>query len=379
MDDPSRGKVEVVQAMRGIAALLVVMWHGSRYFAPYGSGWAWPAFAPGANLGVDLFFLISGFIMVMTTRSCDGTSAYATRFMVKRLARVWPPYIVSSLIFLALHQQLILYLSSNHSWDLLRDLSFVPAADGSAAPPVFAFPVNPVGWTLNYEMYFYTFFAASLAFGPRRWLAFAGWLLLTLVVLPLAFGSRPATSPAVDYGFRGYLGVITNPIILLFAAGCVIAGIYQSSFVIRNRPALKLAMLFVVAAVVLQYWLHYRVEHGIFRWGLTLVPLLLIFSLASKSIRINVPRPMTYLGDISYSLYLFHPFAQEGLDSIAVRLGLDQPSGFPPFFLTTGAAIAIAALSHRYLEGWLSSVVRKALLRATRLGRQVPTTARLAA
>jgi exopolysaccharide production protein ExoZ len=372
MDDRSQGKIEIVQAMRGIAALLVVMWHASRYFGPYGSGWAGPAFAPGANLGVDLFFLISGFIMVITTRSNDGTSAYAIRFTIRRFARVWPTYAVSSLLVLALNRQLTAYLSSDAGWALLRDIFFIPAANSGEVPPVFAYPINPVGWTLNYEMYFYTFFAVSLAFGSRRWIVLAAWLLGTLVMLPLVLGARPAVSASVDYGLRGYIGLITNPIVWLFAAGCVIARIYQSSFVVNSKPALKAAMLLVVAVVLVQYWSRHKIGHGIFQWGLTLAPLLLIFSVASKTMRIDVPRPLTYLGDISYSLYLLHLFTQQGFDGLVLRLGLNWSAGFLPFFLTTAASIAVAGLSHRYLEGWLSSIVREGLMRATRLGRPVP-------
>src|SRR4051812_46155076 len=87
MEIGASGKVGVIQVLRGIAALTVLLWHASRYFSPYGTGWAAQAFQPGGNMGVDLFFLISGFIMVVTTRDCDGTPSYAATFMVKRLAR----------------------------------------------------------------------------------------------------------------------------------------------------------------------------------------------------------------------------------------------------------------------------------------------------
>src|SRR5580698_6702501 len=72
MSEHSSAKIDAIQAMRGIAALVVVCWHASRYFAPYGSGWSGGLLSPGGPMGVDLFFLISGFIMVVTTRTSEG-------------------------------------------------------------------------------------------------------------------------------------------------------------------------------------------------------------------------------------------------------------------------------------------------------------------
>jgi exopolysaccharide production protein ExoZ len=381
MDDRSQDKIEIIQAMRGVAALLVVMWHASRYFDPYGTGWAGPVFRPGANLGVDLFFLISGFIMVVTTRSCDGSGAYAIRFMIKRFARVWPPYFVATLLFIALIPwRLASHVTPDGLWLLLQGVFFIPVT-GIGAPGGFAFPPLPIGWTLNYEMYFYAFFAVSLAFGRARWVAFTAWILITLIALPhlLAPGGKLSILPSTSYGLHGYVGLITNPIILLFAAGCLIGVVHQSPLKFRNTFFLKLAMLVVASTVVLQYCSDFHTEHGISQWGLTLVPLLLIFSLASKTVTMALPRSVTYLGTISFSLYLFHPLAQEGFDYLVVYGGHGRPSGFLPFFVTTAACAALAALSYRYLELGLAGIVRDILMRAIRMTRPAPAAGKLVA
>src|ERR1041385_6447525 len=87
-----------LQALRGIAALLVVFTH-ARYYLSKTPSWdmAEALFRPGA-FGVDLFFLISGFIMVYTTTDADGSFGYSVRFWIKRISRIWPVYVVLAII-----------------------------------------------------------------------------------------------------------------------------------------------------------------------------------------------------------------------------------------------------------------------------------------
>jgi exopolysaccharide production protein ExoZ len=367
MGQSSSSKIDVVQAMRGIAALLVVFWHGSRFIGPYGTGVAGALFQPGASMGVDLFFLISGFIMVLTTRRSSGTASYAASFLIKRFARVWPVYVVATGLLLAFSPiRLAQYLSLSGIWHLAQDLSFLPLRPAETIAPVFVFPALPVGWTLNYEMYFYVILAASLLFGRLRWVAFSAWLAFTLIAVPRFFAPVSSVSllPSVNYGFQGYLSVVTNPIVLLFAAGVLICLIYQSSFRINSVFFAKLAMFLTVSLVVFQSLSGFRADHGLTNWGLTLAPLLLVYCVASKTVPIRVPRVLVYLGDISYSLYLFHPFAQEAFDRYdATFAGHGPLSGIAAFFVTSALAISIAAISHRYLELGLANKIRDLLLR----------------
>lgn len=95
----STAPLEFVQAFRGIAALLVVLWHASIFLGPYGTGLGGRLFGSGGSMGVDLFFLISGFIMVHTTRGSDGSWRDAAVFAIKRAARIWPVWIVAAALF----------------------------------------------------------------------------------------------------------------------------------------------------------------------------------------------------------------------------------------------------------------------------------------
>jgi exopolysaccharide production protein ExoZ len=365
--ESAREKIVAVQAMRGIASLLVVFWHASRYFGPYGTGWSGPLFQSGADMGVDLFFLISGFIMVVTTRNNTGYATYAGRFMIRRFARIWPPYVVATTLFLALIPTgADRYIAPGGLSRFILGLCFIPASDADTAAPVFSYPPLPVGWTLNYEMYFYVIFGVSLLFGRARWITLAAWIAITLWATPYFLAANAGFSiiPSASYGFHGYMGLITSPMILIFASGVVIGIIYQSRFQIDSTFSLTLAILLVVSITIFQFVSGYRVGHGISQWGLSLIPLLLVVSVASKAIPMTIPRPLIYLGDISFSLYIFHPMVQEGFDRYTILAGQGRPSGFSAFFLTSALSIVVAAISHRYLEIGLAGIVRDVLLRA---------------
>ena len=92
-------KLDFIQALRGIAALWVVLYHGSRFISPYGTGLGDLLFGPAGSMGVVLFFILSGFIMVHTTRNLQGGLWDALDFLIKRFARIWPVYAVVTLCY----------------------------------------------------------------------------------------------------------------------------------------------------------------------------------------------------------------------------------------------------------------------------------------
>jgi hypothetical protein len=103
-----------------------------------------------------------------------------------------------------------------------------------------------------------------------------------------------------------------------------------------------------------------RTDHGVLQWGLSLIPLMTVFCIASKRIEIPVPNWLVYLGDISFSLYLLHGTVQESFDRLARIPGLDRIStGYSAIVLSTAIAIAAAALSHRYIERGLCEYLKR--------------------
>lgn len=356
-------KLEFIQALRGLAALTVVLFHGSQFISAYGTGLGDVLFGEMGSVGVSLFFIISGIIMVITTQKSDGSITYVKEFLIKRFSRVWPVYVIASLALVFVVRYGIDYLNNLANVKaLIYSLVFFPPTGANSAP-VFGFPVLPVGWTLSYEMYFYVIFGFSMLFGRARWIAFFTWLGLTLLLVPYLHGAVTLAT-TTNYGFEYlYLNLITSPIIWLFAVGVVIGLIYKSSLKIQSINTLHLLIFTSISLVIWQYLARFKVGHGISEWGLTLIPMMLILMIASKKINLPMPAWTIFLGDISFSLYLWHPFVQEYLPGIMVKMGYENiAKGFSFLYLTTVISILVATASYKLLECRLSEQVKSVLL-----------------
>jgi peptidoglycan/LPS O-acetylase OafA/YrhL len=350
-----------IQMLRGIAALLVVLCH-ARYalLNTEGFGLAQQLLMPGAS-GVDLFFLISGFIMCYSTAGSDGSPAEVARFAIKRFARVWPVYAVVTLVAIfALSGGVEYFHDPAKRATFWHSIAMVPA--NPRYMPYFSLSLEQ-GWTLLFEMYFYLMFVVSMLFRRLRWVALAAWVGLTVIAPQLGAYDM---SISRDFGYSvGYLSIVTSPFVLEFVAGVLIGWLYlQPWFRIGNR---QLAWHGLGLGVAFALWAIYSgatVIHGPTQWGWPLALMVTLMALASKTVRIPVPPFFLWLGAISYSLYLTHLIAQGLVRRAMEAYGLGHLShtwGF--IFISTACALPLAALSHRLLEQGLSNLVRNALLR----------------
>ncbi len=350
-------KLDYLQVLRGIAAMMVVLWHGSRFISPYGEGLGWTLFGSGGQMGVDLFFLISGFIMVHTTSS---RTVSAKDFAIKRFSRIWPVYVAIAIPYTVLTFGIVYFSNPEKVSRVLSTVLMVPmsATDGM----VIYYPSLPVGWTLNFEAYFYLVFGLSLLFGRWRWAAFFGWIGMTLLVVPYLSGHTPAVSPDGGYGFtNGPLALATSPLIWLFVAGVVIGLINRTTF---RLPTFWAGVLVAIALSLyaFQYASGWQARHGILQGGLFASLLVLSLAIAFKTVALPTPRMLVLLGDISFSLYLLHPLAQEQTEAIFNANGWGAyAKGFSFLFLTTAIAIVLATVSQRLLERGLAEWVKRRL------------------
>lgn len=352
-----------VQLLRGLAALLVVLTH-ARYALLDTPGFplANLMFFPGA-FGVDLFFLISGFIMCYATADSDGSRGYVARFAVKRWSRVWPAYAVATLLAaLAMHGGLHYFSNAPNRLAFLRSMALVPV--DAHMVPYFAMTLL-VGWTLVFEMYFYAVYGASLLFKRLRWFVLAAWVLLTVVLIPLGErGFAFDVTQDLHYHF-GYASVATSPFVLEFAAGVLIGWIYLQDWArLRSR---QVAWHVLGLGVALAAWAIYggiAVGHGPLGYGWPLALMVLAMALASKTVEIRVPAVFIWLGAISYSLYLTHLITQTLVTRLMSWIGLPgETRTWGYLFLSTACALSVAALSQHYLEQRLSNRVRATLMR----------------
>ncbi|QBB69788.1 acyltransferase [Pseudolysobacter antarcticus] len=287
---------------------------------------------------------------------------------MKRFARVWPVYAVATLLYaLVLNGGLSYFHQAPNRATFWHSMAMLPA-DPSYVP-YFSLTL-PVGWTLEFEMYFYAIFAMSLLFKRLRWFVLVSWVLLTVILIPLGWSSLSMDVTAnLNYPV-GYMNIVTSPFVLEFLAGVVIGWLYLSDRVrISNR---KVAYHVLGLGVAFAIWCIYGAVtgmHGPTNWGWPIAIMVLSMAITSKTIEISVPRFCMWLGTISYSLYLTHLISQGLITRWLVALG-QAPSAhaWAYIFISTAFALSFAALSHHYLEQGLANLMRNWMLKAIPAG-----------
>lgn len=284
-----------IQVLRAVAAIGVLTLHAATEKVTHMGGAPGPFknFLLGAA-GVDLFFVISGFVMVYSSESLFGRRDGPQRFFLRRLARIAPLYWAVTVV-------IILYIYAVHGrvlWDIYTPGSLIasflfwpyPRVDG------FAFPVHLLGWTLNYEMFFYAVFALAILL-PRR-IAVPAVCLAFLAIVAIG----RATVLPLPFLFWA------NLIILEFCYGMLIALAYREG--LRLPPAAAWALgIAAVAGYASMYsppeaWGEWRVLF----WGLPSAALVAACALSDSTWHPGpAGRFFGLLGDASYSLYLVHP------------------------------------------------------------------------
>jgi peptidoglycan/LPS O-acetylase OafA/YrhL len=287
--------------------------------------------------GVDIFFVVSGFIMVHASDALFGRPGAPTLFLQRRLVRIVPLYWAATSLFLMMGLLVPALLNSGAPslGQIAASYLFWPAASTQGVVQ----PVYSLGWTLNYEMLFYGLFAAALLL-PRRFVVPA----VTLALMTLV-GSEALAGPLpLPVGFWG------QPIVLEFAAGMGLALLRQRG--LRLNAALRGALV-AGALLLLLLGQHLPLQAGPWRdlalHG-TAATLLVLAAVSGRPE--GAPSPlMTVLarvGDASYALYLIHPFAIRGLREVFMRIGLHEPGLFVAVALA-GAVVA-ALVVHRLFE-----------------------------
>jgi exopolysaccharide production protein ExoZ len=355
-------KIEIIQIIRGLSALGVVFFHCKSTLTEQDSlkGTIDWLFNSGAA-GVDIFFIISGFIMVYSTRSTTTPPQEPppVLFFFKRMVRVWPPYAVVTVLYLFILSKLTVFRDPLLLKHTLKSLFFLPVTPGDA--PFYGYPLLRVGWSLNYEVYFYTVFAVSLFFRSRRYVFLFGYFMLSLLVAPLVFTGFVTLNPHLDGQFRSlYLSFLTNPIMWEFVVGMVLGLLYTNEGVYRlvrkHTPVFVPYTLLLLASW--QYLSGFWGGHGLANWGLAAT--LLVFVCVFYLDTITCPRALVRLGEYSFSLYLIHVPVQ------VLIIRLFEGNNMPVFarsqsalVLIVGTALLFSYFSYHLLERKLSGAFLK--------------------
>ncbi len=233
-----------VQYLRAFAATAVSVYHIGFIF-----GWQWRPLAAG----VDLFFVVSGFIMWSVTA---GKLVRPAEFLSHRIIKIVPLYWLFTIIFVvgASVSPGSFDEASPTVSELAKSLLFIPYSARNGADG----PALAVGWTLNIEMYFYLIFAYGLVLKERHRLTY-----LT-VALGTSASARFLSSEVAS------LNVVASPLLLEFLAGIFIAVWYLSGKALPPKSADMLFIALGVAGVALSFWVGPPVggSRRVLMWGL---------------------------------------------------------------------------------------------------------------
>lgn len=300
-----------IQYLRGLAALAVGVAHVAW------TNWLW------GQQGVDVFFVISGFIMAhVASREADPAT-----FLRARVLRVVPLYAVVTLAWWIGHPA----MTPVH---VALSLAFVP----HLGPEGMIWPVIWQGWTLLYEAFFYAAFAAALLLPPRLRLPLLSGGFAVLAGIGAVSGSNAAAAQ-----------VYLSPLLLEFLAGAWLHEAWARGWLARPAWGIAAATLAGLALVATR-----NIEPGDWRilmWG---VPCLMLVGagLAMESILPRVPLLLA-LGNWSYAIYLTHRFVLPYL--MAAFHPLPTPLALTG--VMAGCA-ALGALVHLGVERPLTQLLR---------------------
>jgi exopolysaccharide production protein ExoZ len=311
-----------IQYLRGLAALAVVLYHViQRAFV---NGLTPTDFQTG-GAGVDVFFVVSGFVMwAITDQQPASPSIGPLVFLWRRIVRIGPPYWFATLLAAGLAMTwppLFRDVWLGGLDHLVLSLLFIPHPDPRGLP----FPLLQVGWTLNYEALFYLVFAVGLVFARGLRLI---WLSVVLALVWLAGELNHAL-----YAF------IANPLVMEFLAGVWLAKLWREGR-LKGRVWAWLSIGYGLAMLCVLQALDYHSEYWRpLLWG---GPAVLIVGGAVALEASGFGRPWPWLqglGDASYSLYLFHPLA---ISALAGLTAMDNPWSFIPEGIVLSLAVGLA-------------------------------------
>jgi exopolysaccharide production protein ExoZ len=312
--------LSVLQYGRALAALFVVLHHSfdaTKTFVTSPPQWV-QVIATSGYLGLDFFFVLSGFIITHVHRiDACGTTA-AARYLGKRCRRIYIPYLPVSIMMIVFYVAFPSVSKRVEDWSVLTSLTLIPTARG---------PALSVAWTLIHEMIFYVFFLLSY-FTRHFVLLVAGWV--AAIILVWAFEWLPPNS---------LLRYFLAPINLEFVAGMAAA------LVARKLPRSSQPALLVVGVLAAAVFLLSGVGESARVWfGLALVPLVLSLVILEEQKLIPSIRTMLLLGNASYAIYLVH------YPVVAVVVRVTSPlQSWPVSFLACLLAGVLGGLVYHWL------------------------------
>ena len=339
-----------LQYLRGIASLLVVLYHArgeiSNVYAQSNLG---ELLFGNGYIGVDLFFMISGFVIMLSTEK--DKSAFS--FIIKRLFRIYPVYLVCLFVLVFIQDRPI-------DINVIKSLFFVNL-DLFSEAPWFGYTIIFTAWTLMFEIIFYILFYISLALS-WKYRGYISMLLISSIVLGTNFYfngsvnfsgySSIIISPNQEHSVMlGIARVFSSPMFFEFVLGIIIYKIYNSAKINISNDYIRIITIVSIALFSYFYVTGYNGGHGPLNCGVYAALLLLALVLFEKTCKVKNSATLSYFGNISYSLYLTHALVMNILPTGIIAGSLySQAHGFSNLYLILLSSIFISTILYYTIE-----------------------------
>ena len=335
-----KGKYASIEIGRGLASALVVFHHAGNIMSQprfYGSD-PFDGHLRNFNVGVDFFFVLSGFIIAWIHWADIGQSGRLKSYASKRFLRIYPPYWGVLLPLIALYQVFPQAGVESQRDPINIGLSLLLL-------PFTAQPVLGVAWTLTHEIFFYVVFAGIILAGRKALIFFPLWALAIIA----GHFAGPLNFP---------LSFFLNPFNLEFIMGVGAAWLLKNvripaPMLVASVGALTFILLMLFAVNIQDDNLVGRLAFGISS---------LLFVLGAVEVerhrKVALPRALLFFGASSYAVYLVHPVALSFCIQVVKRLAGNTMSLEIIAIIIALMGIVAGCLYHILLEKRLTSWVR---------------------
>jgi peptidoglycan/LPS O-acetylase OafA/YrhL len=318
-------KLNNIQILRGIAALLVCCFHFRETINLPGLNLGDILFNKG-SIGVPVFFIISGFIVAFTTQKINFSKdsfQQITLFYKRRLIRIVPLYYLLTFAVIIPGGGLLIYFHGAGLYELIHSLLFLPTQK--------EFPVLFLGWSLNFEMFFYLIFGLSLFFKEKRYYFIVGFFILTTILGYCIHFDSP------------YLKMVTHSLNLYFVVGILFA-LLLNKYTVSKKWAAIVSVTGITSFILVLLSI-IPISND---WLKLAIISMFVFSFLTFDYIFHFEgnKFLIFLGDISYSLYLSHPF----IEIVLKRFKVEGYLNIPFFLLKIALVIILASVLYYFVE-----------------------------
>ncbi|EMU9504827.1 TPA: acyltransferase [Enterobacter asburiae] len=340
-------KIYSIHYLRGIAALFVVLFHFRSYmnnvYAQSNLGDI--LFSKGA-FGVDLFFVISGFIICFATEKEEFHSSL--KFVIRRFFRIYPLLIFSMLVYFLV----VVLRPESHDLMIWFLWSIIPLhVDYHAGAPFFGYNMLGIAWTLTYEVSFYFIFLIAMSISHKYRMILSSTILISMVIMSQMLSGSPTLDGLNNnYIINDFITLISSPIYIDFVYGIITYCVFKKVKISENRKGggiLSALLICIVVITTSSIFLTKDTNHGPLSWGFMAFVIALCMTLLEDIVRKYDSALLDVLGNVSFSLYMCHYIIIEIYNKY---FHSESFTGASALVMMTTISVMVSILLFRFVE-----------------------------